>query len=53
MIDFVAFEPADAEAVIACRDVVGVYVLISTDSVYMACAPSAFERRDGRLLRSL
>jgi nucleoside-diphosphate-sugar epimerase len=49
VIDFCAYEPADVEPIVRMGSRAGHYVLISTDSVYMAFDPAAFERREGRL----
>ena len=54
VVDFVAFEPADIEPIVRAAAFIGRYLFISTDSVYMACAPAAFVRdpSTGRLLES-
>lgn len=44
VIDFIAFEPEDVEPIIAHRATIGLYIVISTDSVYMACSPKGFVR---------
>lgn len=53
VIDFVAFEPTDVAPIISHRHKICRYIVISTDSVYMACDPTRFERGpSGRLLES-
>ncbi len=54
VVDFVAFGPDDIRRIIPEHVAkLGLYVLVSTDSVYMACSPDGFERGpSGRLLES-
>ena len=48
VVDFVAFGPDDVRRIVPQHvDKLGLYILISTDSVYMACSPSGFERGTG------
>lgn len=42
IVDFAAFEPADLQPIIALGSRAGLYVFISSDSVYQACAPAGF-----------
>lgn len=52
VIDFVAFGPDDVRRMLPLAAKLGLYVLISTDSVYMACDPAGWRRdaTSGRLL---
>ena len=44
VVDFLAFEPDDVRPILELGERAGLYVVISTDSVYMACAPAGFVR---------
>ena len=44
VVDFLAFEPDDVRPILELGERAGLYVVISTDSVYMACAPVGFVR---------
>ncbi|KAL1510515.1 hypothetical protein AB1Y20_006819 [Prymnesium parvum] len=50
IVDFVAFSPDDVEPVIALGPRVGLYIFISSDSVYEASDPAAFRRSAAGLL---
>ena len=52
VVDFVAFDPEDVEPVLLSASALGRYILISTDSVYMAVDPCNFERASNRLLET-
>ena len=40
VVDFVAFEPSDVRPILALGPRAGLYVFVSSDSVYMACDPA-------------
>ena len=44
VVDFLAFEPDDVRPILELGERAGLYVVISTDSVYMACDPVGFVR---------
>ena len=44
VVDFLAFEPDDVRPILELGERAGLYVVISTDSVYMACDPAGFVR---------
>jgi len=44
VIDFLAFETDDLAPILLCSGHIGLYLVISTDSVYMACDPLRFVR---------
>ena len=44
VVDFLAFEPDDVRPILELGPRAGLYVVISTDSVYMACARAGFVR---------